>query len=138
MSVVVRKDFTQEMGLGLDPAESKVDLKITYLLNVYQVPICVEGRAQLFVSVLCARWEGDGPTEGWGLGEKVRRKGQRQAMDEPGVWSMGLVGTGKRTRKVFDQGKVMVKPGFEQLFPEWWAGCGGLGEREGEGKWRRQ
>lgn len=35
MSAVVRKDFTQEMGLKLDPAESRVDLKITCLLNIY-------------------------------------------------------------------------------------------------------
>ena len=37
MSAVVRKDFTQEMGLELDPAESRVGLN-TYLLNTYQVP----------------------------------------------------------------------------------------------------
>lgn len=38
MSAVVRKDFPQEMGLELDPAESRVDLKTTYRLNTYQVP----------------------------------------------------------------------------------------------------
>lgn len=37
VSAVVRKDFTQEMGVELDPAESRVALKITYLLNIYQV-----------------------------------------------------------------------------------------------------
>ena len=37
MSAVVRKDFTQVMGLELDPAESRADLKIIYILNIYQV-----------------------------------------------------------------------------------------------------
>lgn len=33
---------------------------------------------------------------GWGLGEKGRRKGQRHVVDEPRVWSMGLVSTRER------------------------------------------